>query len=62
MCINVLTFRCVLVLEIICMPIYLSMMHGEMHEFSCPYDIHYICGMTITYNSALPCICKRTSH
>ena len=28
----------------------------------CPYDIHHICGMTLTCNDVSHCICTRTSH
>ena len=38
------------------------MIHDEMYDLSCPYDIHYICDMTLTCNGALHCIGKETSH
>ena len=40
----------------------LSMIHNEMCDLSCPYDIHYICDMPLTCNGALHCICSGTSH
>ena len=38
------------------------MIYGEMYDLNCPYDIHYICGMTLTCNDASHCICTRASH
>ena len=38
------------------------MAHGKMYELNCPYDIHYICGMTLICNGASHCICTGTSH
>ena len=38
------------------------MIHGEVYGLYCPYDIHYICDMTLTCNDASHCICIRTSH
>ena len=29
----------------------------KMSELNCPYDIHHICGMTLTCNGASHCIC-----
>ena len=29
------------------------MMHDELYELKCPYDIHYICDMALTCNGAL---------
>ena len=40
----------------------LSIKHYEMCDLNCPYDIHYICDMTLTCNDALHCIRTRTSH
>ena len=34
----------------------------KMYGLYCPYGIHYICGMTLTCNGALHCICTGTSH
>ena len=36
------------------------MMHDELYELKCPYDIHYICDMELTSNGALHCICMGT--
>ena len=36
--------------------------HGKMYELNFTYDIHYICYMTLTCNSASHCICTGTSH
>ena len=38
------------------------MMHDELYELKCPYDIHYICDMSLTCNGVLHCICTETSH
>ena len=32
----------------------------KMYGLYCPYDIHYICGMTLTCNDASHCICMGT--
>ena len=42
--------------------ILLSMVHDEMYDLNCPYDIHYIYDMTLTCNGALHCIRMGTSH
>ena len=42
--------------------IYLSMIHGKLYGLYCPYEIHYICDMALTCNSASHCICTGTSH
>ena len=61
MCVIVLTFGCVCFGNYMYVDI-ISMMYGEMHEFSRPHDIHYICGMILTCNGALHCICMGTLH
>ena len=38
------------------------MIHSEMYDLNCPYDIHYICDMTLTYNGASHCICTEAWH
>ena len=38
------------------------MINGKMYGLYYPYDIHYICGMTLTCNGASHCICMRTSY
>ena len=38
------------------------MMHDELYELKCTYDIHYICDMTLICNSVLHCIYTGTSH
>ena len=38
------------------------MIHGKVYCLYCPYDIHYICDMTLTCNGASHCICSGTSY
>ena len=33
-----------------------------MYDLNCPYDIHYICDMTLTCNDASHCICTGVSY
>ena len=38
------------------------MIHNKMYGLYFPYEIHYICGMTLTCNGTSYCICTGTSH
>ena len=38
------------------------MIHDKVYGLYYPYDIHYICDITLTYNGASHCICTGTSH
>ena len=40
----------------------LSMIHDKVYGLYCPYVIHYICDMALTYNGASHYICTGTSH
>ena len=38
------------------------MIQGKLYGLYCPYDIHYMWDMELTYNGTLHCICTVTSH
>ena len=38
------------------------MIYGKLYGLYCPYGIHYMWDMTLTYNDTLHCICMGTSQ
>ena len=38
------------------------MIHDKVYGLYCPYNIHYLCDMTLICNGASHCICTGTSH